>query len=156
VEDVAREMHLPFSNSPINHRLEMVQSDTCYVDCAGLTFTSQDGLYNVTVYLIAFSDETQASDLRLFMHNEAIANDATGVPLPDGAWLDGLPEGASVFYLDRVWLALARHNRVFLSIEIVLKVAPDASIPADDIVTLGLVAARLTALQALALEDVGY
>ncbi|MGD8603661.1 MAG: hypothetical protein PVF49_03715, partial [Anaerolineales bacterium] len=122
VEDVAREMRLPFSSETTNLRLDLVQSDSCFVDCAGMSFTSENGFYDVMIYLFALAYETEAADLRLFMHNEAVASNAEGIPLPDGAYLEGLPEDASVFFLDRTWLVFARHNRVVIAIEVHLHV----------------------------------
>jgi hypothetical protein len=156
VEDVAREMRLPFSSETTNLRLDLVQSDSCFVDCAGMSFTSENGFYDVMIYLFALAYETEAADLRIFMHNEAVASNAEGIPLPDGAYLEGLPEDASVFFLDRTWLVFARHNRVVIAIEVHLHVQPNTPISQGDISTLGLVAARLAALQSLALEEVGY
>jgi hypothetical protein len=145
------------ADTSVDIRPELDQSGLCGIDCAGRRFTTEDGMYDFIITMIAFDDDQSAAALIDGLFQDALANGATVIDFQaEGLDVQYLPDGSHIVYLDKTWSAFAQQGNIFVGAEIILYAEVDGPMPHGDMMSFGVLAAWLAAAQIEALAEAGY
>lgn len=142
---------------PIDLRSDLVESGDCPLDCAEFFYPTDSGVLEMTITLIAFEHEAEASEKVSELAQEHLANGAREVTLSDNAvFVNFLPEGYRVFYLDQSWSVFAPHESIFVSVILEWTLEYDQPLPEDDIISFSHLTAEVASAQIERLIEAGY